>query len=180
MARWRDWQGDGVQHLVVRRGEAGFVADAVVLGDAAGMPFAARFRVATDEAWRTRWVVAGVLGDERRIELTGDGAGRWRDGAGVPLPDIDGALDVDLSLTPFTNTLPIRRLALGRGESADIRVAYVRLPEFTVGVDPQRYTCLEPGRRYRFESLDNAFARDVDVDADGLVVVYPGLFRRVL
>jgi hypothetical protein len=27
--------------------------------------------------------------------------------------------------------------------------------------------------------LDSAFVREVDVDADGLVVTYPGLFKRV-
>jgi uncharacterized protein len=57
---------------------------------------------------------------------------------------------------------------------------YVRLPDFTVTIDPQRYTCLKRGWRYRYESLDSDFTRDIDIDADGLVVTYPGLFRRVL
>jgi hypothetical protein len=74
---------------------------------------------------------------------------------------------------------PSARLALGRGQSETIRVVYVRLPELAVSVDRQRYTCLEPGRRYRYESVDSDFARDIEVDDDGLVVTYPGLFRRV-
>ena len=89
-------------------------------------------------------------------------------------------MDVDLALTPFTNTLPIRRLGLGTGESAEIRVAYVELPAFAVTTDPQRYTCLEPERRYRYESLESGFVREIDIDVNGLVVTYPGLFRRVL
>jgi uncharacterized protein len=59
-------------------------------------------------------------------------------------------------------------------------VVYVLLPELTLTTDPQRYTCLERGRRYRYESLDSDFVREIDVDADGLVVTYPGLFRRVV
>ncbi|MCK6454853.1 MAG: putative glycolipid-binding domain-containing protein [Alphaproteobacteria bacterium] len=39
--------------------------------------------------------------------------------------------------------------------------------------------CLERLRRYRYESLDSDFARKIEVDADGLVVAYPGLFRRM-
>ena len=58
-------------------------------------------------------------------------------------------------------------------------MVYISLPEFTVTTDPQRYTCLEPGRRYRYESLDSDFVREIEVDAQGLVVTYPGLFRRV-
>jgi hypothetical protein len=54
------------------------------------------------------------------------------------------------------------------------------LPGLAVATDRQRYTCLEPNRRYRYESLDSDFTRDIEVDEDGLVVTYPGLFRRVL
>jgi uncharacterized protein len=177
--RWQTWSGDGIQHLVLTEESDGVVADAVVIDAAEGLRFAARFRIACDTAWRVTRVEAGVVGDDRRVELASDGAGRWRDGAGAPLPHLDGAIDVDLPLTPFTNTLPIRRLDLRAGQSADLRVAYIRLPEFTVTTDPQRYTCLEPGRRYRYESLDSDFAREIETDAQGLVVTYPGLFRRL-
>jgi hypothetical protein len=54
------------------------------------------------------------------------------------------------------------------------------VPSLNVTADPQRYTCLEPMRRYRFESLDSDFVREIEVDKNGLVVLYPGLFRRVL
>jgi hypothetical protein len=46
--------------------------------------------------------------------------------------------------------------------------------------DRQRYTCLEPLRAYRYESLDSDFVREIQVDQNGLVVTYPGLFRRLL
>jgi hypothetical protein len=32
----------------------------------------------------------------------------------------------------------------------------------------------------RYESLDSEFTRDIDTDADGLILTYPGLFRRIL
>jgi uncharacterized protein len=164
---------------VLTEGPDGLVAEAVAIDVAEGLGFAARFRIACDTAWRVRRVEAGVVGDERRVELAGDGAGHWQDGTGAPLPHLEGAIDVDLPLTPLTNTLPIRRLGLHAGQSADLRVVYVSLPEFTVSIDPQRYTCLEPGRRYRYESLDSDFVREIETDAQGLVVSYPGLFRRV-
>jgi uncharacterized protein len=178
--RWQDWSGNGLQHLVLSEEPDRVVAEAAVLGTAGDLQFAARFRILCDGAWRVRRVDAAVVGDERRIVLESDGGGRWRGGTGEPLPDLDGAIDVDLPLTPFTNTLPIRRLGLGAGQSADLNVVYVELPEFTVTTDPQRYLCLEPRRRYRYESLDSDFVREIDVDADGLVVTYPGLFKRVL
>ena len=79
-----------------------------------------------------------------------------------------------------SNTLPIRRLRLQPGQSEEILAVYVQLPGLTVTTDRQRYTCLEPGRLYRYESIDSEFTRDIEVDDQALVVTYPGLFRRVL
>lgn len=179
VARWQDWSGGGVQHLVLKLGAAAIVADAVILLTQEERLLAARVRIACDGAWRVRRVEAGLVGDDRPVVLESDGAGRWRDGEGRPLPALAGAIDVDLPLTPFTNTLPIRRLDLAAGQSADIAAAYILLPEHRVTIDPQRYTCIEPRRRYRYESLDSDFVRDITVDADGLVMTYPGLFRRL-
>lgn len=175
-ARWRPWEGDGLEHLVLRESLTGIVAESLVIA----AEFAVRYRILCDAAWRTRGVEIAVLGDDRHLALIADGAGRWSDGAGgAPLPALDGALDVDLTCTPFTNTLPIRRLGLAPGVVAEIVVAYVRVPELTIAPEGQRYTCLEPGRRYRFDALDGGFTREIGVDEHALVTEYPGLFRRV-
>jgi uncharacterized protein len=112
------------------------------------------------------------------VGLRGDGRGHWTDGEGARLAHLDGAIDVDMSITPFTNTLPIRRLDLVEGGAREMAVVYVRAPALRVELDHQRYICVEPRRRYRYEAVDGTFAADIEVDADGLVLTYPGLFRR--
>jgi hypothetical protein len=97
----------------------------------------------------------------------------------MALPSLDGCLDVDLSATPFTNTLPIRRLNWQPGQSVELRMVYVDVPSLHLSVYPQRYTCLDASGRFRFEALRSDFTADLTVDLDGLVVDYPGLFRRV-
>jgi hypothetical protein len=179
VARWRDWSNEGLEHLVLREEPDGIRADAVVIG-AGGEPFAARYRIFCDSGWRARSLEVSLAGAAGVVELSSDGAGHWTDGSGVPRVDLVGAIDVDLSATPFTNTLPIRRLQLRGGQSETLLVVYVRLPDLTVTTDRQRYTCLVPGRRYRYESVDSDFAREIEVDDDGLVLTYPGLFRRVV
>ena len=42
-------------------------------------------------------------------------------------------IDVDISATPFTNTLPIRRLGLQPGEFAELDVAFVDAPAMRFG-----------------------------------------------
>ena len=70
--------------------------------------------------------------------------------------------------------------AVREGQSAEIGTAFVEFPALEVINDPQRYTCLEEGKRYLFESRDSDFRRELEVDQDGLVVTYPGLFRMLL
>jgi uncharacterized protein len=105
------------------------------------------------------------------LRLEHDGAGHWRD-----RPELDGCFEVDISVTPMTNTLPIRRLGLKPGESQDIRVVYIELPGPGVSVMAQRYTRLGD-RSYRYQS--EGFQADLTVDDHDVVVDYPGLWRRL-
>lgn len=178
-ARWRSADGGGLEHLMIEETSTGHKVDAVVVGDAEGTPFAAHWRLTVDAAWRTRRLDVELVGHDRRLALRADGEGRWTNVDGVPLPELAGAIDLDLSASPFTNTLPIRRLALPVGGAAEIVVAYVSFPGLALFPHPQRYTNLGE-RRWLFESLDADFKREITVDEDGLVVSYPGLFERVL
>ena len=119
-ARWRSADGGGLEHLVIEETSSGHKVDAVVVGDAVGAPFWAHWRLTVDAAWRTRRLDVEVVGHDRRLALRADGEGSWTNVDGVPLPDLAGAIDLDLSASPFTNTLPIRRLALPVGGAAEI------------------------------------------------------------
>jgi hypothetical protein len=179
VARWQEWSGKGIEHLVLRQRLDRIVAEGVISATAQEHHFAVLYRIECDPGWRVKSTHVRVIGADAAIDLISDGAGRWRDATGLERPDLEGAIDVDLSITPFTNTLPIRRLDLTAGQHADIRVVYLSFPDLNLTIDRQRYTCLKRDQ-YRYESLDSDFARNLDVDADGLIVTYPGLFRRVL
>jgi len=179
VARWQDWSGKGIEHTVIRCTQVSSTAESVVIGAANSEPFAVRYQIRCDGSWTLNYALIEIVGEQSKVELLSDGRGKWTDAAGNGLPDLDGAIDLDISATPFTNTLPIRRLRLARGHSAEIRAAYVHVPDLDIVRDPQRYTCLEPLHRYRYESLDSDFVREIEVDTDGLVVTYPGLFKRL-
>ena len=154
----------------------------MVIGLETGRPFRIGYEIRCDGHWRVREVRVAAPDSERpALELLTDGEGCWKGGDGEPLPELDGCIDVDISATPFTNTLPIRRLGLKPGESEELTVVYVRVPELLIGPERQCYGCLEAqadGGHYRFEALPSGFIADLPVDADGLVLDYPGLFRR--
>jgi hypothetical protein len=180
VARWRDWSGESIEHLELREDADKIIAESMIVATVEQDAFAVRYRVECDSGWKVRSVEIHKTGHERALRLSGDGAGNWCDEAGKSLPKLDGAIDIDISITPFTNTLPIRRLDFAAGKSHEIVTVYIQLPALTVVTDRQRYTCLQPGKLFKYESLDSDFTRDVEVDDRGLVINYPGLFRRVL
>lgn len=179
---WAPWTGVGLEHLELVQNDGGVLADGVVIGIEEGMPFRVRYELRCDAEWRVRELTALSPGEGKEIRLLADGEGRWTTTTGDTIRYLNGCIDADISATPFTNTLPIRRLMLEPGESVDLEVAYCAVPALRVETEPQRYTCLErsgEGGTYRFESLDGGFTADLSVDADGLVLDYPDLFRRV-
>src|SRR5271155_104624 len=116
IARWQDWSGKGIEHLVLRDGPEETVAEAVILGATDDAVFAAQYRIVCDKSWRVRKAAISQVGDGYAVGLESDGAGNWVDGSATPLPQLAGAIDIDISVTPFTNTLPIRRLGLQAGQ----------------------------------------------------------------
>jgi hypothetical protein len=179
---WQPWDEPGFEHLHLRVSSDAVVADSIVVGIDAGEPFRVRYVLRCDEHYRVRDLLLQRLGSEERIVLHADGCGHWTDENGTPLPELDGCIDVDISATPFTNTLPIRRLQLLPGEASDIHVVYVAVPALHVRVAPQRYTCLEQhanGATWQYRSLGSDFVANLPVDNHGLVIDYPHLFRRL-
>jgi hypothetical protein len=181
---WAPQQEAGLEHLHLRQNDEGVSVDSVVIGMQQNSPFRVWYAIHTDGNWKVQRCTLRLLGDSHQeITLQTDSTNRWTDAASTPLPALDGCVDVDITVTPFTNTLPIRRLALKPGQSIDIVVAYIAVPELKVRPAPQRYTCLESsteGGIYRYESLTSSFTRDLRVDAQGLVIDYPGLWKRII
>jgi hypothetical protein len=135
-------------------------------------PFRVDYLVETGAGFVTERVSVSVEagGGTRRVELHRGGS-----------PELEGRMDVDLAGLPLFNTLPVLRLGLlGReeGTAHDIEAAFVGIPELEVVPSRQRYTVLGEGR-VRYESLDSGFTADLEVDADGFVVTYPGLAARL-
>ena len=147
-----------------------------------GRPCRLSYRVICDAEWRTLAArVEGSIGDESfEIALRVHPALRRWKWNGAERRAVAGCTDVDLSFTPATNLLPIRRLGLQVGEEAPVRAAWLRLPELTL--EPLEQVYRRTGdRTYRYESRagrpDDPFAVELAVDGEGFVTHYPGLWQ---
>ncbi len=141
-----------------------------VVGADAGLPLRAEYRILAEPGGPTTAVhVRRWHGFEQRtLTLTRDPKGNWTvDGRTVRA--LKGCTDVDLGISPSTNTLPIRRLNLGVGQAKEIKAAWVRFPELTVEKTAQTYTRLD---EFTYRYASGSFAAELVVDEDGLVASY--------
>jgi hypothetical protein len=173
---WQDLQTGALDRCRLEAGPDGLRLSGVVLTAAHGTPLDVRYLVETGPGGLTRRVELELDGGAVRRVLLADGAGRWRWEGGPELAGVAGALDVDLTVTPATNTLPIRRLGLEVGQAAELLMAWVQFPGLEVVGSAQRYQRLAPDR-WRFSTGD--FTAELLVDPDGLVLDYGGLFRSL-
>jgi hypothetical protein len=176
---WGEQQpGIGLEHLLL----GVHSADSVVLAiDDERGPFRLHYHLQWDIGWRLRSgeLTAATSHGKRSLTLRSDGCGHWHDRDGRPMGALDGCIDIDIWPTPFTNSFPIWREPMAIGERREFRMAWVSAPELTVQPKAQAYTRLAE-RLYRFDNLDGSgFTAELPVDEDGIVLDYPGLFRRV-
>ncbi len=177
--RWTRVDSPGIEHCHLETTAVDITAEGVVVALRGDVRFGLYYRLNCDVTWRIRDAEIRIVGKPRSLRLTSDGEGHWRDQTGAILPELEGCIDIDISATPFTNTLPIRRLNLKPGQSAELSMVYIAVPDLAPRKVKQRYTCLESNRLYRYEGLDSGFTAEVTVDEDGLIVDYPGIFSRV-
>lgn len=176
---WRSVIDGSLDRCVLRIEASGTVLEGEVLILVEGDPARATYRVECNADWETRAVHATWQQGTsvREIRLQVDEQRRWWQG-GRELAELRGCIDVDLGITPATNTLPIRRLDLGEGRAASVTAAWVLFPELKFEVLPQTYTRLAEDR-YRYESDLGRFTAELTVDDQGLVIYYENGWERI-
>jgi uncharacterized protein len=176
---WRRIDLVGLELLALRTAAEGVWAESSVMCTANG-----GFRL--DHVWQLTpdWRALSLrierldANGRRALTLERDGDG-WRVDGGRRA-DLDGADEPDLSVTPFCNTLIIRRVPAVAGASLTVDTAYVDGADLTVARSRQRYDYKAPRRfRYIDQGVSAGFEADLQVDEVGLVQHYEYLFERV-
>ncbi|WP_422032036.1 putative glycolipid-binding domain-containing protein [Roseovarius sp.] len=92
-------------------------------------------------------------------------------------PGLDGVVDIDLSFTPATNLMPLRRLLETRDEALESSAAWLFYPEPALQRLDQTYarTGQPDVMSYRAEQTD--YATQLTYDRAGFVTLYPALWE---
>ena len=176
---WRNLLINGTDYCALWHIREGWLLKGTVIGAVKDQqPMLVNYEIYCDESWLTHRVqVERTIGkDTKTLSLNVERRRVWRT-SGLELPDLHDCDDVDLAVTPATNTLPIRRLDLQIGQVAAVTAAWVKFPELLVQPLPQRYTRLAKNT-YRYES-NTGLSAEIVVDDLGLVTTYPGGWERI-
>lgn len=149
-----------------------------IKGDHEGRFFYIQYHIVVNQAWQAMELAISINMNNQADDFLfrSNGKGEWQFN-GKSAPELEGCIDVDISFTPFTNTLPIRRLNMRPGDTREIKVLYVNVTEKKISPLKQQYGCISAGS-YHYRDVPNDFEAVISIDEDGYVTDYPGLFKR--
>ena len=174
LRKWRRVDEPGLEVIDITSDDRGFRASSTIV-HAGAEPHGLTYVWLLDRNWRTRRLdvrLSGPTPRELSIERVSDG---WLI-AGHQDARLAACDEVDLSATPFCNSLAIRQL----GGPGELTALYVSVPSLALSPSRQRYESLGEGRwRYIDLGVARGFEADLKIDGDGLVVSYEGLFEAI-
>lgn len=175
---WSGREYYSLENCLVKKSKDGWEISSVIIGQYEGKVYKVEYVIRTDHLWHTLFfsIKSRHSNQQQNISLISDGKGHWSSGEEI-LDKYEGCIDIDIPLTPLTNTLPINRLKLKNEQEKEIRVIYLDLLENKITPVKQKYSRISDSK-YHYENVPNDFEADIEVDAEGLVVDYPELFVR--
>ena len=171
-ARWRTWDHEHLETVTLRWENEGWTATGEVGREAV------TYVIRLTATWQVRQFLLFRDLDDPDLWLGADGTGRWGEMNGAHRHDLAGATDIHLPCTPFTHTVPIRRLQLAIGASADVIGAETDVETLGIVRVQHRYERLS-ARRFGRTDLETGVIQTFDVDEYGLVHDAQDEFRRL-
>jgi uncharacterized protein len=175
---WTGREYYSLENCLVEISPSGADISSVLVGKYESRLYRVEYHIKTNPDWETQFVqiTSRHSNREQQFRLHKYSTNKWI-ADGKTIREFDGCTDVDIAITPFTNTLPINRLKLHINETQEVRVIYFDLLQHEVRAVQQQYTRLAE-LKYHYENIPNDFETDITVDENGFVVDYPSLFTR--
>jgi uncharacterized protein len=180
MERKITWEGleyRSLENCTLTETDNGIAVTSIITGQVNNQAIKILYKILTDTLWTTYFVEINVIfgGHKKTLLLEKKGA-YWLVNNMIDRR-FDGCVDIDISLTPFTNTLPIRRLAFNGQLSNRIEVIYIDIIADIIMPVRQYYTKISDSV-YLYENEKSTFKAELKTDSYGLVIEYPKLFRE--
>jgi hypothetical protein len=177
-----NWKGllyNSIEKCQLTMKETIIEINSVIAGKLEDKIYSLNYDIKTNLNWETIYFkIDSVLnGRPNNICYSSDGKGNWLE-KGKLIKRFSGCVDIDISVTPFTNSLPINRLKLAENKEAKLNDLYIDVLEEIEKTVNQKYKRLS-NNKYKYENIPNDFEAVILVDQEGFIIDYPGLFKRI-
>ncbi len=175
------WQGifyQSLEYFTIKKDDKNHIVESKIIGCHQDKIYAVNYHLIIDQNWTVlEFSIESEINAVRKQLRGRKQQDKWEIN-GVIHPDFNDFKYIDISLTPFTNTLPINHLKLPENSSKEINVIYIDVLNHQIKPAPQQYT-RTAADRYLYENIQTDFKADILVDENGLVITYPELFEKI-
>lgn len=174
---WSGIEYYSLENCTIETTSADVIVDSVILGLYDGMIYRVKYDILLDKDWRTK---SCSIESQINLEYKKNELVRHKEGwllNGQIRTDFNECTDIDIPLTPLTNSLPVNRLKLDVGQEIEVTVIYIDLLEDTIKPVRQKYRRIS-SEIFKYENIPNDFEAEIKVDESGFVIDYPLLFQR--
>jgi len=175
------WQGilfKSLEYFNLQSDDKSHSVTSKIIGSYEDKIYAVNYTISIDKNWIVQnFLIESEINNSKRI-LTGKRIrDQWEINNAVH-PEFNNFPFIDISLTPFTNTLPINNLKLSENSSKKIDVIYIDVLNHHIRPVQQQYT-RTAANKYLYENIETDFKAEISVDEKGLVTNYPRLFEKI-
>ncbi|MFC4712943.1 putative glycolipid-binding domain-containing protein [Planococcus dechangensis] len=173
---WENRDTFGCELLKLSMAEQAIHINSTVMTIGESGPIEMHYQLELDLKWKIKHV--HMQSEGTALHLISTRQSEWIDENGKRMDALTGAIDIDISATPFTNSLPINRYDWKLGQARDFEMVYIQVPLMAVRKVRQTYILLDGKETRTFQYRSGDFQSVITVDEYGLVTNYPGLFTR--
>ncbi|WP_347216489.1 putative glycolipid-binding domain-containing protein [Chryseobacterium sp.] len=175
---WKGIAFQSLEYFNITENDKNLIVESKIIGFYEDKIYTVDYQLIIDLHWNIQEFVIESEVNTGKNKLTGKKLQNEWEINDVINPDFKEFPFIDISLTPFTNTLPINNLQLAENDSQEIKVIYIDVLNHLVKPVTQQYTKIDRNT-YHYNNLQTDFKSDILVDENGLVVNYPGLFDKI-
>ncbi|KIL45112.1 putative glycolipid-binding domain-containing protein [Jeotgalibacillus soli] len=140
---WENNEFFGLENMELSNTDHKINIESSVISFANKYPYKLNYRISLDNNWIVRQIAIEINNLNTSLHVSSNGKGQWFDEKGNDLPHLDGAIDIDLSCTPFTNSLPINRSKWIQNVPLIFEMVFISVPDLTLKKVDQHYTLID-------------------------------------
>ncbi|WP_126651880.1 putative glycolipid-binding domain-containing protein [Chryseobacterium aureum] len=175
------WQGiyyQSLEYFNLQSDHHNYTVESKIIGCLEDKIYSIEYKINTDKDWIVQdFLIESEINTIKRTISGKRNQNQWEIN-GVVNSKFNNFKFIDISLTPFTNTLPINHLKIPENNSQKIDVLYIDILKHQTRPVQQQYTRTAVNK-YLYENIENDFKAEISVDESGLVSSYPELFEKI-